>query len=473
MAGLYAIVDIETTGSYAAGCGITEIAIVIHDGKEVVNRYETLVNPGHSIPYFIQSLTGINDAMLADAPSFREIAPYVFELLAPCVFVAHSVNFDYSFVRHELSKAGFTLNTPRLCTVRMSRKVRPGLPSYSLGKLCDTLGITVANRHRAGGDADATAILFGRLLQWDAAGDIPKMLERGSKEQMLPPNVPRKDFDALPTCPGVYFFHDRQGKVVYVGKAKNIRKRVASHFTGNNTGARRQQFLQDICGISFERCGTELAALIVEVTEIKKRWPKYNRALKRYEPKYGLFLYEDRQDYCRLAVGKYNKSHVALHEFGSQEEGLRMLQGLCREFSLCPELCMMGDCAGHCQDPDGLQLPARDFHGPSASYNEKVVEALASMRSELPSFYILDKGRNREERCCIWVENGQLYGMTYLNEDEVFSDAASMRERIERYPSNRYVMDLIFQHVERFPFKMHRLQLADQEQEAAGLFYED
>jgi DNA polymerase-3 subunit epsilon len=453
----YAIVDIETTGSYAAGCRIIEIAINIHDGNEVVERFETLLNPGHRVPYFIQMLTGINDEMLYDAPEFSEVAPRIFELLASSVFVAHNVNFDYSFVRHELAQAGFYLNVPRLCTVRMSRKLRPGLQSYSLGKLCDALGISVANRHRAAGDADATSILFDRLLAWDTEGLIPKMLEKGSKEQLLPPNVPKSDFDKLPGSPGVYFFHDQQGKVIYVGKAANIRKRVSSHFTGNNTGARRQQFLQEIFSITFEACGTELAALIVEVTEIRKRWPKHNRALKKYEPKFGLFLYEDRQDFLRLAVGKYNRSHAALHEFSSMQEGLQVLRSFCRDFSLCPELCSIGPCAEHCQANAELVLPAKDFHAAVDFYNEQVNAALQQLESNLPSFYLLDKGRHKDERSCIWVEKGNLYGMGYLDNDDVFLDADAIKERMQRYPSNRYVMDLIMQHVARFPFKVHRL----------------
>lgn len=454
----YAIVDIETTGSYAAGCRIIEIAINIHDGNEVVERFETLLNPGHSVPYFIQMLTGINDEMLRDAPEFKEVAPRIFELLASSVFVAHSVNFDYSFVRHELAGAGFFLNVPRLCTVRMSRKLRPGLASYSLGKLCDTLGISVSNRHRAGGDADATAVLFEMLLQWDKEGAIPKMLENGSKEQLLPPNVSKSDFDRLPASPGVYFFHDQQGKVIYVGKAANVRKRVGSHFTGNNTGIRRQQFLQEIFSITYEACGTELGALIVEVTEIRNRWPRHNRALKKYEPKYGLFLYEDRQDFLRLAVGKYNRSHAALHEFASIPEGQKMLQFFCREFGLCPELCALGPCVGHCQESVELALPAKEFHAAADNYNQRVRAALEQMQLKLPSFYILDKGRHKDERSCIWVEKGNLYGMGYLSNDEVFMDARSIKDVLQRYPSNRYVMDLIMAYVARFPFKMHRVE---------------
>src|ERR1700761_2040212 len=154
---LYAIVDIETTGSHAAGNGVTEIAIVIHDGVKVLNFYESLVNPHTPIPYFIQRLTGIDNNMVANAPSFEEVAGQVFELLQDKVFVAHNVNFDYSFVKHHLQEAGYTLDARKLCTVRLSRKIMPGLKGYSLSKLCHQLDLNLTNHHRAGDDALATA----------------------------------------------------------------------------------------------------------------------------------------------------------------------------------------------------------------------------------------------------------------------------------------------------------------------------
>ncbi|MFI5154495.1 MAG: PolC-type DNA polymerase III, partial [Chitinophagales bacterium] len=150
---IFAIVDIETTGGYAANNGITEIAIVLHDGKTEIGRFESLVNPRQPVPRYIQALTGINDKMLADAPGFEEIAPTVFDYLKDSVFLAHNVNFDYSFVKFQLEAAGYELNSKKLCTVRLSRKIFPGLPSYSLGNLCRQFNIPNFQRHRAGGDA--------------------------------------------------------------------------------------------------------------------------------------------------------------------------------------------------------------------------------------------------------------------------------------------------------------------------------
>src|SRR5882724_11302510 len=222
---MYAIVDIETTGGYASSNAITELAIVLHDGNRELRRYETLVNPGMAIPRYVQALTGISDAMVADAPYFSEIAAFVHEWLRGAIFVAHNVNFDYSFLKHQLKACGLDLDAKKLCTIRLSRKTFPGAQSYSLGKICAHLGIPIPNRHRAGGDADATVLLFEKILQAGGLEHIRAMLKGNSTEQYLPIHLPAEQVERLPQSPGVYYFHDGKGKVIYVGKAINLRKR--------------------------------------------------------------------------------------------------------------------------------------------------------------------------------------------------------------------------------------------------------
>ena len=194
---MYAVVDIETTGSHAAANGITEIAIHLFDGTAVVEIFESLVNPLQPIPRFIQQMTGITNEMVATAPPFSAIASKVYELLKGQIFVAHNVQFDYTFVKTQLKAEGFELQSPKLCTVRLSRQILPGYPSYSLGKLCRSLGIQLENRHRAGGDTAATVALFKKLIHEDQQHHIAKSLKRNSKEWILPPNVPKPDFDQL------------------------------------------------------------------------------------------------------------------------------------------------------------------------------------------------------------------------------------------------------------------------------------
>lgn len=452
----YAIVDIETTGGYASGSCITEIAIRIHDGQSVIDSYETLIDPRRPIPIYISSLTGITDDMVWGSPTFEEVADTIYSMLQGRIFVAHNVNFDYSFIKHHLEVAGYSFNATKLCTVRLSRKIKPGFLSYSLGNLCNDLKIDISNRHRAGGDADATAILFSKLMEWDTEGHIGKMLKKTSKEQALPPNLPREDFDALPQCPGVYYFSNKAGKVVYVGKATNIRKRVSSHFTGNNPNPQRQNFLRDIHSISFEKCGTELMALLLEATEIKKIWPLYNRALKRFEPKFGLYQYEDRNGFLRLDIGKLAANQLAIHEFDSLDEGKNLLHKLVHNFGLCPALCKIGNCDGECYTPalaESFEQVCRSKIS-AEEYNDLVQEALLHLAQNLPSFMIVDKGRHEGEQSCIWIEKGIFYGMGYLDQHTDLRSAEDVKTSLSPYKSNYYMLQLVYNYAKKHPSKV-------------------
>src|SRR6185503_8801055 len=230
----FAIVDIETTGSWSSGEGITEIAIVVHDTSQVVDTFQTLINPGSPILPFVSRLTGITNEMVRDAPQFHEVAEKIWSMTDECVFVAHSVNFDFSYIRRAFKSLGADYRRKKLCTVRLSRKLFPGLHSYSLGNICSHLNIQIENRHRALGDAMATALLFEKCFHADSEGVIMSSLNRNSKEAILPPQLPREVFDSLPEKTGVYYFHDAKGKIIYVGKAINIRNRVYSHFTNSS-----------------------------------------------------------------------------------------------------------------------------------------------------------------------------------------------------------------------------------------------
>ncbi|GAB3720955.1 exonuclease domain-containing protein [Flavobacterium koreense] len=447
----YAIVDIETTGGNASGSRITEIAIIIHDGKKIVERWETLVNPQKEIPPAIFALTGITNEMVSTAPIFDLISDKVLELLKDRVFVAHNVNFDYSFIRNELELAGFKWTARKLCTVRAARKIKPGLPSYSLGRLCNSLDIPLENAHRAGGDANATAILFSRLLEWDDAKVIETMIKKTATDQRLPPHLPPTDFDALPEKTGVYYFYDQYKKVIYVGKAVNIKKRVASHFSGHNINSQRQNFLRDIHGISFEVCATELIALLLECTEIKKLWPTYNRALKRFEFNYGLYEYEARSGYRYLAVGKLSKGQSCIESFNSLHTAINVLMQLKDQFTIDHRFCNFGIPELPQANKNELEiLPDLDSH------NEQIEKALNHLVSKRESFAIIDKGRTQEEKSIVYVENGHFYGMGYLSSDITINEITELKEHVTRYASNQYIMQLIYSYSEKYLYKVKK-----------------
>lgn len=451
---MYAIVDIETTGSYAAANGITEISIHVHDGTSVVEKFETLINPGQPIPYYIQAMTGITDKMVANAPRFEEVAEKIYSILHDKIFIAHNVSFDYSFIKSHLKESGIELNCKKLCTVRLSRKIFPGLASYSLGKLCQSLGITIHDRHRAGGDTEATVKVFQLLLANDKEQHIQKSLQRNSKEAVLPPNVPKEHFDQLPYTPGVYYFHNAKGKVVYVGKAINIRYRVNSHFSNNAGSRQKQNFMQHVHAISYQSCGTELMACILESAEIKKRWPVFNSSQKRWEDVYGIFQFEDQNGYLRLAIDKKRKGGLPVHTFHYIADGHAIIRKLIREFDLCPKLCFLQKDPGPCEGmTEGYCHGACDQKESIAAYNERVKKAAASLRAQ-PTFAIIDKGLNGDDRSCILVEEGNFYGMGYLPAGNSVSTPEQLKEYLTQYRENSFIRNLLNGYAARFPDKI-------------------
>lgn len=446
----YAIVDIETTGSYAGGNNITEIAIIIHNGTHILEKYQSLVKPTSAIPFHIQSLTGISNEMVEHAPSFHQIAAKVFALLTKRIFVAHNVNFDYPFVTQELKLAGYDWAAPKLCTVRLARKIIPNLASYSLGKLCQNLQIPNQARHRAMGDAEATAILFERLIRDDSENIIASTLHK-TKAHKLPTHIDEEDIKQLPEATGVYLFKDKNGKIIYVGKGVNIKKRVLSHFTGTNNTQKKQSFLDDIYSIDVQETGTELMALLTECQLIKQHWPKHNTALKRFEPKFGLLQYEDQNGYIRLLISPYNKHAHIIQHFERATEGNQLLLQLIEEYNLESKLCFFYSVQEEAKAKvDYTNIPAVKL------YNHRVVEALEQIKNKRNTFLIIDQGRAIEEKSYIYFKEDQLYAFGYIAVENQFDNIEDIITKSDRCTSNYYMTSLVLQYVERFPSKVFR-----------------
>ena len=434
---MYAIVDIETTGGYADGNGITEIAIILHNGREVEGRFHTLINPQQLIPRYIASLTGITQEMVADAPVFENVASNIFNLLKDRVFVAHNVNFDFSFIKHQLEQSGFELNTKKLCTVRLARKVFPGYRKYSLGSICDELNIVIDNRHRAMGDAAATAILFEKILANDAEKHVLKMLKGKNKEQYLPPNVPSKDLDSLPSTPGVYYFYDQRNKIIYVGKATNLQKRVRSHFSNNDSGHRKQELLKRVHSIKYVCCSSELAALILESNEIRRLWPEFNRSQKRYHHQYGLYSFEDQKGYLHIVIEKKLPQLIPLYTFNLLHEGQVILRKLVRDYNLNEAFCF---------NTGGS--PPLITEEPQL-YNQRVLEAISHFHSQLPTFAIVDEAT--ETPTCFLLEKGRYYGMGNWETHFQQSSLEIIKQHITQQADNDYIRGLIHEYATKYP----------------------
>lgn len=432
---MYAIVDIETTGGFAGNNRITEIAIFFHDGNGITDSFETLVNPDQTIPSYITGLTGIRQDMVDSAPFFEEIAPEIYELLNDKIFVAHNVHFDYSFLKKEFEKVNLNFSPKRLCTVRVSRVLFPGLRSYGLGNLCEQLNIEIQNRHRAGGDAQATAILFDMLIKKDREY-LALALKKNSKETTLPPNLPKEEYENLPEQPGVYYFLNQRSEVIYVGKAIDIKKRITGHFSGTSKNRRNQAIRNEIHHISYELTGNELVALLLESHEIKRLWPKYNKAQKVMGNTWGIYKYEDRQGYLRFNISKSVKGMQPLIFFHSHSDAWQFMMNKIRDFDLCPKLSgiqksdgpcydlALGQCAGAC---DGQETPHE--------YNNKAQSAIESFHEKQKSFAIVGSGRTEEESSVVLVERGAYCGFGFCNKDLSIAHLDDIKTVIDTYKS--------------------------------------
>jgi len=414
---LFAVIDVETTGGGIKGNRLTEICIVLLKGGEVQDKYTTLINPEKQIPTQITALTGIDNDLVKDAPKFHEVAKTIEEFMRNAIFVAHNVNFDYNVLRNEFKELGFDFNRKKLCTVRLSRKLIPGLFSYSLGKLCDSINIPLSNRHRAEGDTDATVILFQRLLSLDPEGDIfNSFLHAHSKQATLPPHLSAEQIHELPEAPGIYLFKDKQHKVIYAGKAINIKKRVLSHFYDKMS--KEYHLGQETYHVDHETTGNELMALLLESEYIRKNYPKFNSAQKRPGITYQIISYVNQRGIIQLAVGKTKRIQDSVGTFYNRALATEKLEQLCEDYKLCPRFCTLQsstekcshyklkNCEGVC---DGTETVL--------DYNLKVKNAVDSLGMEKPSYVIREMGRHFEEEAFILVRDGRYQGFGYLDSD--------------------------------------------------------
>ncbi len=438
---MYAIIDIETTGGSPKHEKITEIAIFIHDGRQIINEFVALVNPEKNIPYHITRLTGITNEMVADAPRFYEVAKKVVEITEGCIFVAHNAAFDYGFIKEEFRQLGYSFNRDLLCTVKLSRKLIPGFKSYSLGNLCKNLQINIDNRHRAAGDALATVKVFERLLSVQNSGNFISAKKDGIPSN-LHPSLDPSVFKNLPEEAGVYYFMNENQNIIYIGKSNNLRHRVLSHFNGAK-GRRAGQMREETAAISFETTGSELVALLLESDEIKKHKPKYNRAQRRSLYRYGIFTYTDQSGYCNFRILKTNGKESPLFCFTSHAEALSFMENQCRLKTLCPKLCGLYESEGACFSYHVHQcLGACKGVEPPASYNSRADEICETGKFEHKNFFLIDRGRHREESVVIKVEAGIYRGFGYLGNDTC-NDMELLHDCIKPFTDNRDVHNII------------------------------
>ena len=410
---MYAIIDIETTGGQYNEEGITEIAIYKFDGHEVIDQFISLVNPEKPIQPFVVKLTGINNAMLRSAPKFYEVAKRIIEITDGCVIVAHNASFDYRILKTEFRRLGFDFKKQTLCTVELAKKLIPDQESYSLGKLVRSLGIPMADRHRASGDALATVKLFKMLLVKDIEKEIVKSFIKTEIKSGMSPKL-LDIVENLPSKTGIYYIHNENGDLIYIGKSKNIKKRVNQHFTGTSSKCKKIQ--RDVYAVTFEETGSELIALLKESEEIKINKPIYNRTQRKSIFQYALYQHKNEQGYIALTVEKADGRKKEITSFTSFQEGKNALFKITEKYNLCQKINGLYETQNGC-----FQYKIKECNGACLgeerpeSYNERVFEFIEENSFEDNNMVILDRGRTYDERTAVLIENGIYKGYCFYD----------------------------------------------------------
>ena len=446
---MYAVVDVETTGGKFNEEGITEIAIYRFDGVKIVDQFSSLVNPLREIQPFVQRLTGINSKMLVNAPKFYEIAKRIVEITEDAVLVAHNAEFDYRIIRTEFKRLGFDFERQSLCTVDLAQKLLPEVPSYKLGKLVRFLGIPIADVHRAHGDAQATVELFKVLLEKDSSKEIISAHIKTLNKKQVPSKY-LNIIDELPTETGVYYIYNEAGSIIYIGKSKNIKKRVLSHLTSKSRKAEKIQ--KAIFRVTYELCGNECLALLKEQHEIKKNQPRLNHALKYRHFAMGI-LRDMSSPYHRLLVEQVHQDRQYLDVFKNKKEAEGRLRYWLEEFSLCAQHTSFARAQGACfrKGIDKCQGACVGEEHCDA-YNTKVQAVAESLLYPFETFLIIDKGKKTGEKSFIFIKEGVFQGYGYFQLNHQIKSIEKIEARLVKIDDNRDTQAVIrsFLRRERF-----------------------
>jgi DNA polymerase III subunit epsilon len=432
---LYAIIDIETTGGQFNEEGITEIAIYKFDGHEIIDQFVSLVNPEIPIQPFVVKLTGINDAMLRSAPKFFEVAKRIIEMTNDCVLVAHNAEFDYRILRTEFRRLGYDFKQKTLCTVELSKKLLPEQTSHSLGKLVRALGIPMADRHRASGDALATVKLFKLLLDKDLNKEIVKELIKFEVQKGIAPKL-LDIIESLPSKTGIYYIHREDGNIIFIGKSRNIKKRVNQHFTGITRSAKKIQ--NEVFTVTYEETGSELISILKESEEIKRNKPIYNRMSPKSNFTWAIYIEKDENQYLNLKLQKVDGRKKDIKSYISQLEGKEALMRISSEYNLCHKLTGLivskNNCFKHTiNECDGACIGKIT----AAEYNVRVQDFIDKNQFETKTLVIVDRGRTISERSAVLVENGVFKGYTFFDLNYQINTIEILRNMIVPMQSTR------------------------------------
>ena len=385
--------------------------------------------------------------MLKNAPKFYEVAKRIVEITEDCILVAHNSSFDYRILKTEFKRLGFPFKRKTLCTVELSQQLIPDMASYSLGKLTRALGIPMSDRHRANGDAMATVKLFKMLLNKDLDKVIVKDATKIEKKSNIATNL--KDIiEELPSDTGVYYIHNANGEIIYIGKSNNIRKRIIQHFTGTNSKSKKIQKL--VSTVTYEKTGSELAALLKESAEIKANKPIFNRALRRTVFTHALYSSTDKNGYVNLFIDKSNREENPITTFSNRASAKHFMFKAAEDYNLCQKLTDLYDTKTSCFKYEVKEcLGACINEEPIETYNERVDALIEKFSYANKDMLIIDKGRTIEEKSVFLIENGIFKGMGFFDLNHQINNRAILASLITPMENNRDTQHIIQSYMRR------------------------
>ena len=335
-----AFIDLETTGATATADRVTEIGIVEVDEDGSVREWQQLVNPGTRIPPFIEQLTGISNAMVADAPPFAAVADETLRRLEGRLFIAHNARFDYGFLKNEFKRLGITFRAPVLCTVKLSRTLYPEFHRHNLDSLIERHGLQADARHRALADAQLIHQFWQKIHVDRSSEDIAAALKKLNARPSLPSHLDAGIVDDLPDTPGVYLFYGENDLPLYIGKAKDIRQRVLSHFAADHNSAREMALAQQLRRIDWIETAGEIGTLLKEATLVKQLLPTHNRQLRKNDDLCTWTLVDEGEGWLRpqLAAARdldFGLSTSCYGLFKNAREATEVLRALADSHNLC------------------------------------------------------------------------------------------------------------------------------------------
>lgn len=425
---MFAVIDVETTGGHLYDDRITEVAIYVTDGTKLIKSFSSLVNPERKITPFVVKLTGITDDMVSTAPTFATIAQDILDYTENCIFVAHNIGFDYSMIKREFKRIGLPFRRSNACTVQLSQLVFKNQPSYSLGNLTKNLGISLENRHRAFGDAEATALLLHRIIEEKGRDFVIDHSNANTQNIDFQGALTQEMIDALPEDPGVFRLLNKQGEVLYLRAAKNIFAEVSKFLLNEIKHSRFNDLFKNIASIDTQVFNSVIVSELQEIEEIRSVKPHYNKSSSAKT--YPVGIYESSNMNNPAFYVERNPNGKALWRFINEKRAHQFLKKFVKDNRLhTPSL------------PNNIEVVNQ--------YRESVEKALVDELYPMRNFLIIREVSFANTIYAIYVEDFVYQGYAEIDKESYDGKLDTIKDNIIYCENNPFVLKALQRYLRR------------------------